>query len=309
LTHTHEDHLDPYVQKHLDRTIPIITNEFAAKTLESLGFTQILALSANFSSVLVSRGIEKAGPRCIVTMTPAQHGPKIASFMIPPTNGFILEFGNGIGNEHAMINNPPLQEEVSSSQTRDSNLGGIQIIYRMYITGDTLLCDEMNEIKKRYPTLDCTLLYLGGTKFMGVLMTLDADQGVECMQLIQSKVTIPIHHNDYDIYKSNLKQFQDKVKQISGDINIMNHMKIVYLSPGQSWDIVDENLEQKISGIMSSSDLSTKTTDQRPISSGDLLNMNNNGEWPGQSTFEYNLTGGKSVRDAIREGIVRGMEE
>lgn len=38
LSHMHEDHFDKFVQKNLDRNIPIVTTEEAAKSLKKLGF-------------------------------------------------------------------------------------------------------------------------------------------------------------------------------------------------------------------------------------------------------------------------------
>ena len=44
--------------------------------------------------------------------------------------------------------------------------------YRIYISGDTLVFDELKEIPRRYPGLDLALLHLGGTRIFGVLVTM-----------------------------------------------------------------------------------------------------------------------------------------
>ena len=41
------------------------------------------------------------------------------------------------------------------------------------------------------------LLHLGGTRVLGVLVTMDAKQGVEPMKFIRPSFAIPIHYNDY----------------------------------------------------------------------------------------------------------------
>jgi hypothetical protein len=53
----------------------------------------------------------------------------------------------------------------------------------MYITGDTLVIDALKEIPRRYPDIDLALLHLGGTRVLGILVTMDAEQGVEMLQI------------------------------------------------------------------------------------------------------------------------------
>jgi L-ascorbate metabolism protein UlaG (beta-lactamase superfamily) len=65
---------------------------------------------------------------------------------------------------------------------------------RMYITGDTLVIDDLQEIPRRYPEIDLALLHLGGTKVLGILLTMDAEQGVEVLQIVKPKRAIPIHY-------------------------------------------------------------------------------------------------------------------
>ena len=72
---------------------------------------------------------------------------------------------------------------------------------RIYISGDTLLVDELHEIPRRYAgrNIDLMLVHLGGTTIpspaMPLLMvTMDAEQGLELVRLINPEVTIPIHY-------------------------------------------------------------------------------------------------------------------
>ncbi len=78
--------------------------------------------------------------------------------------------------------------------------------YRIYISGDTLMVDELKEIPERYTSqnIDLTLVHLGGTTIpsphMPLLMvTMDAKQGLELVRLIVPDMTIPIHFDDYDV--------------------------------------------------------------------------------------------------------------
>ena len=73
--------------------------------------------------------------------------------------------------------------------------GGISI----YISGDTLLVPELQEIPKRYPHVDLMLVHLGGTTIPSpsvplLMVTMDAEQGLKLVQMIGPDVTIPIHY-------------------------------------------------------------------------------------------------------------------
>jgi len=98
--------------------------------------------------------------------------------------------------------------------------GKLQTGYRIYISGDTLLVDELKEIPKwlREERIDLMLIHLGGTTIPGpsaplIMVTLDAKQGVELMKMMDPEVTIPIHYDDYDIFLSPRKDFETAVKE------------------------------------------------------------------------------------------------
>ena len=85
---------------------------------------------------------------------------------------------------------------------------------QLYISGDTLVHDRLKEIPRRYPGIDLALLHLGGTKILGVLMvTMDAGQGVEAIRIIEPRTVIPIHYNDYTVFKSPLEDFKRAVAE------------------------------------------------------------------------------------------------
>lgn len=93
--------------------------------------------------------------------------------------------------------------------------------YRIYISGDTLMVDELKEIPKRYAgqNIDLMLVHLGGTTIpspallpMALMVTMDGKQGLELMQVIRPDVTIPIHYDDYEVFASPLKEFQKLVE-------------------------------------------------------------------------------------------------
>lgn len=90
--------------------------------------------------------------------------------------------------------------------------------YRIYITDDTLLVDELGEMHARYAgkKIDLMIMHLGGTilpePHPPSLVSMYASQGLELLQLIRPDLAIPVHYDDYDIFKSPLKEFKDAVK-------------------------------------------------------------------------------------------------
>jgi L-ascorbate metabolism protein UlaG (beta-lactamase superfamily) len=126
----------------------------------------------------------------------------LTNWKIPPTNGWMLELGTG------------------TPKTAEFSCG-----YRIYISGDTLMVDELHEIPKRYAgqQIDLMLAHLGGTTIpsplvgrlmepLALMVTMDAEQGLQLIQLIQPDITIPIHYDDYDVFASPLEDFKRMVE-------------------------------------------------------------------------------------------------
>lgn len=139
--------------------------------------------------------------------------PTTDDSQIPPTNGWMLEFGVG-----------------DTDDATDFICG-----YRIYITGDTLMVDELKEIPQRYANkrIDLMLAHLGGTTVpspalapLALMVTMDAEQGVQMIRLIQPDLTIPIHYDDYEVFASPLDDFKKEVEKAGLD------GKVVYLDRG-----------------------------------------------------------------------------
>ena len=192
LSHFHGDHFDQLVERELDKTMPIVTCTEAAEQLDERGFHALYPLG-QWESITIN----KADAALRITATPGRHGPPGASLVLPDVMGSILEF------------------QPDGRQTR----------LQMYITGDTLIFDDIKEIPRRYPDIDLALLHLGGTRVMGLLLTMDAEQGIEMMQIIQPQLAIPIHYNDYDVFKSPLEEFQQAVVAagLQERVHYLNH--------------------------------------------------------------------------------------
>jgi hypothetical protein len=157
LSHYHADHFDEKVEASLRRSIPIITTPHAHAHLshkpgDGESFTDVYPLDRFESGLVPIVAPQQQQKPCIkVTAMPGTHVPPGPAHIIekanellgavPPTNGWMLELGH----------------------ERDEGKGGFECGYRIYISGDTLLVDELKEIPERYKgrQIDLMLIHLG----------------------------------------------------------------------------------------------------------------------------------------------------
>lgn len=196
LSHYHGDHFDQLVQEKLNRATPIVSTKEASERLKRHGFTRTFGLSS-WDRLEVTKG----GARLRITATPGRHGPAGVAVLLPKVMGSVLDFGD------------PARPD-----------------YRMYISGDTLVYDDIRAIPQRFPDIDLALLHLGGTRILGVVkVTMDGKDGVRMMQVVRPKKTVPIHYNDYDVFKSPLEDFAREVKAAGLEKDV------VYLAHGETY--------------------------------------------------------------------------
>jgi L-ascorbate metabolism protein UlaG (beta-lactamase superfamily) len=199
LSHLHEDHFDKLVQQKLDKNVPIATTRGAAKALKRLGFMRTIGLS-HWDRI----DVEKGDARLRITAVPGRHGKLGMQALLPQVMGSVYDFGPGA-----------------------------HPAYRMYVSGDTLVYDDLKTIPERFPGIDLALLHLGGTRILGVFkVTMDAKDGVQLLQIVQPRHAIPIHFNDYDVFKSPLADFMHEVKAAGWDD------RVSYLQHGASYRFV-----------------------------------------------------------------------
>jgi len=110
-----------------------------------------------------------------------------------------------------------------------SNNNNANLLFRIYITGDTTVFDDIEDIPKKYPSIDLALLHLGGTTIMGIMLTMDAKEGLEIFNIVNPKRAIPIHYNDYDVFKSSIEDFQTIVKEAGIED------RVFYLKHGETY--------------------------------------------------------------------------
>jgi len=85
---------------------------------------------------------------------------------------------------------------------------------RLYISGDTLLIEELKEIPARFDSIDAGVLHLGGTRLpagrrlpFGLTVTMDGRQGAELVAMLTLPKCIPVHFDDYGVFASPLSDF------------------------------------------------------------------------------------------------------
>src|SRR5215210_1625049 len=180
LSHLHGDHFDRVAERKLNKSTPIISTRHATRYLEKVGFSKTRALKT-WEPIEVRKG--EANLR--LTAMPGTHGPGPLGAVLPPIMGSMLDF--------------------------EDESGGPRL--RMYISGDTLIHDRLREIPRRFPEVDLALLHLGGTRVLGIMVTMDADQGLEAMRIVDPRTTVPIHYNDYGVFESPLEDFKRAVAE------------------------------------------------------------------------------------------------
>ncbi|MCC7446922.1 MAG: MBL fold metallo-hydrolase [Anaerolineae bacterium] len=196
LSHMHEDHFDRMMEQKLDKTIPIITTAEAAADLRSKGFVAAWALNT-WDSITITKG--DASVR--ITAMPGTHAPGFLANMLPPVMGSMLEFQNKSGTT----------------------------LFRLYISGDTLIHDKLKEIPRRFSHIDLALLHLGGTRIYGLMLTMNDKQGIEIINIVKPDLAIPIHYNDYTVFKSPLEDFMAAVREAGLEA------KVRYLQHGETY--------------------------------------------------------------------------
>ncbi len=173
LSHLHADHFDRVARDKLSRDLPVVTTPHAAAKLATWGFGSTVPLTP-WETFTLTRGDQTL----TVTATPGTHGPGLVSRLLPPVMGSVVRL----------------------------DVAG-QTALTLYVTGDTLYRPWLAQVAERHGTLDAVVAHLGGTKVLGVLVTMDAKQGADLVEALRPAVTIPIHYDDYSVFRSPLCDF------------------------------------------------------------------------------------------------------
>jgi L-ascorbate metabolism protein UlaG (beta-lactamase superfamily) len=190
LSHMHGDHWDRIATKSLPKGTPVVTTPEAAKCLADRGFTATSDLRP-WETHEFRRGAETLR----VTSVPGVHGPGALDRVLPQVMGSVLELVHG-------------------------GTTGSEVAWRVFVSGDTLYRPFLGEVLQRCGPLDVLIPHLGGTKVLGITVTMDARQGADLVELLKPPVTVPVHFDDYSRFKSPLGDFLAEVgrRQLPGEL-------------------------------------------------------------------------------------------
>ncbi|WP_432936243.1 MBL fold metallo-hydrolase [Kribbella sp. CA-253562] len=177
LSHLHGDHFDRIARRELDRSVPLVTTEHAARRLARSGF------DTHALNTWDTWQLTHADETLTVESMPGIHARGVLQSLLPPVMGSLL-------THHGPSGTP----------------------YTVYLSGDTLTGDHLDAIRERCPDIDAAVVHLGGTRILFSTVTMDAVQGLDFLRRIRPSVAIPVHYDDYRVMKSPLADFLAAVK-------------------------------------------------------------------------------------------------
>ena len=195
LSHLHADHFDPVARERLGKHLPVLTTPAASRKLGKWGFREAHGMQTWETTRL--------GDGLTVTSVPGEHAPSYARPLLPPVMGSVIEAQHASGT------------------------------FRVYVTGDTLYRPWLREVSDRLGPLDAMVIHLGGTRALGLLVTMDGDQGADLVDLIAPPVTVPVHHDDYTVFRSPLGDFLDacRARGLADRVRTVERGRTVSLAP------------------------------------------------------------------------------
>jgi L-ascorbate metabolism protein UlaG (beta-lactamase superfamily) len=203
LSHMHGDHWDRVATKSLPKGTPVITTPQSAKCLVDRGFTATADLR-DWQTHEFTRGTDTLR----ITSVPGLHATGLLGKALPKVMGSVVEWVRG-------------------------GVAGPDVAWRGYISGDTIYRPFLGEVLERCGPLDVLIPHLGGTKAMGMTITMDGRQGADLVELLAPPVTVPVHYDDYDRFKSPLGDFVTEVarRNLQGDLRPVQRGETISLRP------------------------------------------------------------------------------
>jgi L-ascorbate metabolism protein UlaG (beta-lactamase superfamily) len=169
LSHLHGDHFDRVARRRLTRDVPLLTTPAAARRLSRWGFP------AEPLRTWQRRTLERDGERLEVEALPGVHGYGVMKGLLPPVMGSLLEHRAADGTTT-----------------------------RVYVTGDTLPGEHLDEIARRYPQVDAAVVHLGGTRVLFHTVTMDGRMFEHFLRRVRPRRAVPVHYDDYGVMASGL---------------------------------------------------------------------------------------------------------
>ncbi|SCL60221.1 L-ascorbate metabolism protein UlaG, beta-lactamase superfamily [Micromonospora citrea] len=199
LSHLHGDHFDRVARRELDRELPIVTTPAAERKLRRWGFR-----AAEGLPTWRSRQLHRGAETLRLTSMPGRHGPGALDLLLPDVMGTMIDLERDGARE-----------------------------FRLYVTGDTLNRPMLADVPRRYPDIDAMLIHLGGTRIAGILLTMDARQGADLVETVRPGLTVPIHYDDYPVFRSPLGHFVAEARRrgFAGSVRTVARGETVPLTP------------------------------------------------------------------------------
>jgi len=173
LSHLHGDHFDRLARRRLAREQPVLTTPAAARKLTQWGF-EATGLET-WRRETLTRGDESLA----VEALPGIHARGLMGALLPPVMGSLVE--------HRVAD---------------------EVRRRVYLSGDTLTGEHISEIARRHPDIDVAVVHLGGTRVLFHTVTMDAAQGVDFLRRVDPALAVPVHHDDYRVFRSPIADFE-----------------------------------------------------------------------------------------------------
>ena len=85
-----------------------------------------------------------------------------------------------------------------------------------------------SEIARREPDIDVAVMHLGGTRVLLHTVTMDADQGVDFLSRVRPGQAVPVHYDDYGVFRSPLSDFE-RATRVAGLDDL-----VTYVPPGET---------------------------------------------------------------------------
>jgi L-ascorbate metabolism protein UlaG (beta-lactamase superfamily) len=172
LSHLHGDHFDRVARRELTRDAPVVTTAEAADRLARWGF------DARPLDTWQTHRLNRGEETLTIQSLPAVHARGVLGRLLPPVMGSWIE--------HAVNG---------------------EVRQRIYISGDTLTGDHVDEVRQRHPEVDVVIVHLGGTRVLFHTVTMDAGQGVDFLRRTDPATVVPVHFDDYTVFRSPLSAF------------------------------------------------------------------------------------------------------
>jgi len=181
----HDDNLDPAGRALLPSVGTVVTTTSGAKRLAAKG-----AANAQGLAPWRTTRLEAPGKTAIeITATPCRHGPPLSRPIVGEVIGFALGWE---GQQHGVV----------------------------WITGDTVLYDDVREVPQRL-NVGTAIVHLGGVRFpvSGPFhYTMTADDAIELVALANAHTAVPIHYEGWKHFREGRSAIERALATAPADV-------------------------------------------------------------------------------------------